>query len=479
MAWPRPRSLLHLLLAAFVFVTLPLLTAIYQAGLSFDDLTHQSRNMVFTGIQATRLSQRSRELLLDMERRARQYHILGKADLLALYRADHTEFLGVLTQLRSLLRQADQQRRLNDLRDGAEAVVATLAGEPFDSEVVRKSIERFSRMGDLAAVTAEDSGALVDAELNSLQAAVERTQNTLVFRSLALVPVTLLLISLFTFLINRPIHQLDQAIRRLGTGHFDRSIAVAGPRDLEFLGERLDWLRLRLNSLEQEKNQFLRRMSHELKTPLSSLREGAELLADRVAGPLSPEQTEVVDILDANSRNLQKLIENLLDFNLIQKGAQLQVASLDLSELVAEVVAGHRLTATSKLLRFQLPEQALDLEGDRAKLRTALDNLISNAVSFSPQGGWIRITGSKDSQGVALEVADQGPGIPEAERGKVFDPFFQGSTPRKGHLKGSGIGLSIARECVLAHGGKLDIVDRASGACFRLELPFHPFKEHA
>ena len=122
----------------------------------------------------------------------------------------------------------------------------------------------------------------------------------------------------FTILIARPIRQIDAAIRRLGQADFSVPVQVGGPEDLQQLGERLDWMRQRLADLEQQKNRFLRQMSHELKTPLTALREGAELLSEEVVGKLTPEQREIAEILRHNSIELQKLIEDLLSYGASQ-----------------------------------------------------------------------------------------------------------------------------------------------------------------
>src|SRR5207249_4113913 len=121
--------------------------------------------------------------------------------------------------------------------------------------------------------------------------------------------------------ISRPIAEIDAAIRQLGGADFSRPIAVRGPEDLRYLGRRLDWLRRRLDEFETQKNRFLRHVSHELKTPLTALREGAELLHDQVAGPLAPPQRQVVAIMRDNSVKLQGLIEELESiFNLFFRG---------------------------------------------------------------------------------------------------------------------------------------------------------------
>jgi two-component system sensor histidine kinase GlrK len=112
------------------------------------------------------------------------------------------------------------------------------------------------------------------------------------------------------------------------------------------------------------------------------------------------------------------------------------------------------------------------LVADRAKLRLILDNLVSNAVKFTPDGGTITVRGRSEDGEVVIEVADSGPGIPSAERGRVFEAFYQGATPQGGLVRGTGIGLSVVQEFVQAHGGTIEIVDgEFSGAHFRVRLP--------
>src|SRR5204862_7195698 len=119
---------------------------------------------------------------------------------------------------------------------------------------------------------------------------------------------------LFAVLIARPIRQLDQAIRQMGTADFTHAIEVNGPQDLRYLGQRLEWLRTRLHELEEQQNRFLRHVSHELKTPLTAVRDGAELLRDRVGGDLSTEQQEIVRMVREKPVPLQKLIKDLLTY---------------------------------------------------------------------------------------------------------------------------------------------------------------------
>jgi two-component system sensor histidine kinase GlrK len=117
----------------------------------------------------------------------------------------------------------------------------------------------------------------------------------------------------------------------------------------------------------------------------------------------------------------------------------------------------------------------VSFSADRAKLRLILDNLVSNAVKFTPDGGTITVRGRRESDDLVIEVADTGPGVPFAERARIFDAFYQGATPQGGLVRGTGIGLSVVQEFVQAHGGTIELVDgEFAGAHFRVRLPGSP-----
>src|SRR5712691_6319922 len=172
----------------------------------------------------------------------------------------------------------------------------------------------------------------------------ERAQRILWLQFAATIPLGVLLAVGVTLLISRPILQLDQAIRRLGAGEFDSDIRVGGPADLKYLGGRLEWLRERLIELEQQKRLFLRHVSHELKTPLTALREGSELLAEGTAGPLAAGQREIVGILQQKSVQLQRMIEDLLNYQRAQESVgRLELAAVRLDRVVERVLEDHQL----------------------------------------------------------------------------------------------------------------------------------------
>jgi two-component system sensor histidine kinase GlrK len=214
-------------------------------------------------------------------------------------------------------------------------------------------------------------------------------------------------------------------------------------------------------------------MSHELKTPLANIREGTELLMDGSVGALADDQREVTAILRENGMKLQRLIENLLSFSAWQaKSTGLEVSEFRLRPLVKTVLESQQLTLVSQRVRLDVKVEDVLLAADRAKLRLILDNLLSNAIKFTPRGGTIHIHASAQRAQLTLEVADSGPGIPLEERSRIFEAFYQGRTPQGGHVKGTGIGLSVVIEFVHAHAGTIEIVDgEYTGAHFRIRLP--------
>ncbi len=470
----RPRSILRLILLGFALATLPLIVALITAAFYVDRVTQQGQRTVYDAARNVRASQMLGEELTAMERNARQYHVLGDASLFKVYVSRRQELLRTVQQLQSLKLSADQRARLTRLVAGEQRIYnsITKAAKPTDPQL-DDTMKQFSALAEDAHMIQRESGELVTTGVETLQQAANQAQQLMAWQTLALVPAALALSALFIYLIARPVRQIDQSIRRLGSGEFTTPVVVEGPRDLEELGRRLDWMRTRLLELENQKIMFLRHLSHELKTPLTTIREGAELLNERLVGPLNEEQAEVVGLLRTNSLQLQSLIEDLLNFNVTQSTSPRieRRRSVQMEVIIRSVLADHKLGMRSKRLQLITEIEPNSVLGDREKLRTVTDNLVSNAVKFSPLSGqlWVRLRREGDM--VILEVQDEGPGIPPEDRDRVFEAFFQGRVKARGHVKGTGLGLSIAREYVRSHRGDIRVFARDQGAMLQVSLP--------
>lgn len=470
-----PKSFLKLLLIGFALAMLPLLFAFGNAALYLDRLAEQSRSTVAQAIQATRASRVLVEQLTLMERSARQYFVLHDKVLLDNFAHAHRRFNLSMRQLATLPLSKQQSRMLSDLAESESQLYGEIIAQASEPNQPEGLIARFVGLSDQAQAILTENNRLIDRESAVLSQAAERTQKMLLWQSLTLLPVAFLVALVITFLVAQPIRRMDAAIRRLGEGQYAEPISIDGPGDLRALGERLDWLREQLFELDKEKQRFLRHVSHELKTPLTAIREGSELLSDEIGGPLTVQQREIAGILRENSLRLQKMIENLLHYTAVQyKKPELKIEPVELSATMEDVLANYALTLKTKQIRILREFQPIQIKGDQEKIRTVMDNLLSNAVKYTPPNGRIRISVKQEEQAGIIEVHDGGPGVMAADRAKLFDPFYRGDGMYDSLVSGSGLGLSIAKEYVEAHGGEIVLLPSEQGAHFRVRLPLKP-----
>ena len=473
----RPRTLLGLVLLGLAFVTLPLLIAIGNAVIKLGQLATESEAVLADSATATLQNEKLASLLTSMERNARQYLqlqgvVASAPELLTLYDGDQVSFEEGLATLTSLPKDADIAEQLRRLASISKEVNWALHSGSKNG-TLDMVIERFRVMNAAARDVGQNMRRLIDTRLNELEENTRSAQHALAWQSAALIPGTLVLVVLFLLLVGRPMRQVDRAIRELGEGDFSRPITVSGPNDIETLGRQLEWLRHRLKESTDEKNKFLRHMSHELKTPLANIREGTELLLDGSVGELDHQQQEVTSILRDNGVKLQKLIENLLTFSAWQtQTASLELAEFELKPMVFGILSQHRLPISNKKIKLNLKIAAIKVLADEGKLKLVLENLLSNAIKFTPNDGMIQISAEMQDAELVIDVSDNGPGVHPEDGDRIFEAFYQGRRPQGGPVGGTGIGLSVVAECIQAHGGSVTLVRGITqGAHFQVRLP--------
>ena len=468
-----PRSFLKLILSGFLLAVLPLIFALINNAFSIHQLATQSQRAVYQAVQATQNSRFLIEQITNMERSVRQFAIIGEPSLLQGYGFAHERFVATAQRMATLPLDASQKEAIEVLRAREATLFDRLTQVGATREVVGLAVTELSALSEAAHAMDQQGNLLVDREVETMQKMAGEVQRFIFWQLLALVPIALLLVFAAVFLISKPIQQLESAIRKLGEGRFDASITVNGPADLESLGRHLDWLRLRLLDLEEQKTRFLRHVSHELKTPLTALREGVELLSDEVTGKMTAGQFEIARILRQNTLRLQKLIEDLLSYHSAQfHTSALSFSRFNLKALAARVAQHHSLAMRAKNLNLNMAASEFDIEADEKKIEAVVDNLLSNAIKFSPVGGTIKVQLRKRGADAVIDVMDEGPGIGANDRGKVFEPFFQGNTEYIGPVKGTGLGLAIVREYANAHQGSVEIIEDGNpGAHLRVILP--------
>jgi two-component system sensor histidine kinase GlrK len=468
----RSTSIRQVVLIGFFVVTLPLIVAVITALVAVDRLTSQGQQAIVNATLAINTSRNLVEDVTAMERHARQFNVLGDPAIYQVYLERRRQFhrnAQLLSRPETLM---PAHPDLDALLSDEQSLFDALRNVPPGSNRMTAAIDRFAALAVQARAIMAQNSELVAREAESIQQAAADARQWLLWLTLLLVLTALVMAAIFTGRITRPIRQMNQAIRRLGDGEFDGVIHVSGPDDLVNLGKRLEWLRRRLIQLEQQKINFLRHISHELKTPLASIREGAGLLKDRVVGPLNTEQAEVAHILQRNSLHLQRLIEDLIAFSVAERFEAVRERQLvSLEEVLRTLLHDQKLAAKAKNVSFELDLADVTVSGDREKLRIIFDNLLSNAIKYAPANGKVKVVLRSNDGYAVVDVRDNGPGIDADERERVFEAFYQGRALAKGHIKGSGLGLSIAYEYVKSHSGTIQSLDADTGAHLRVTLP--------
>jgi two-component system, NtrC family, sensor histidine kinase GlrK len=474
MQWGRPKSLSGLMLVGLALIAVPLLIAILTAVLQIRDLADTGQKIVIQGVTGARASQELFGQIASLERTARLYQVLKDPKLLDLYGTQDGRLSATREQLQRLASSGtrDTLLEVGALQGTIRAAVMN-RGSTSDAAAASDLSARFTQMSTLVERVAQQSNAQVDTEVAALEERTLQARKQLLWQAALLLPLAVVAVFVLTIGVGRPLRQLDRAISELGEGTFTNPIVVAGPHDLERLGGQLEWLRQRLLELAHERNRFLRHMSHELKTPLANIREGTELLMDGAVGELDSNQREVAAILRENGIKLQRMIENLLSFSAWQTSSVgLEATEFRLRPLVKQVLENQQLTLLSQRVRLDVRVDDVTLVADRGKIRLILENLVSNAVKYSPKGGTIHLQARATGAQLVLDVADAGPGIPVEDRGHIFDAFYTGRAAKSTAVKGTGIGLSVVVEFVAAHGGTVQIVDgQFPGAHFRITMP--------
>ncbi len=458
---------------------LPLLVAVGYATISMGKLSKQSQESVYQAAKTTQTSRSLVDIVTQIERAGRQYHILGDSTLLKGFQESHEIFKTTAASLAKLPLDSSMRSQLESLVKIEKSIFNTLSKQAYNSSYAKNAVDKFETASNLARKILAGSNRVIDTEVQVLHDMATTARNQFVWVGLTLIPMIIIIVMVFSVILSRPIRQIDYAIKTLGSGAFNEPVYVTGPEDLQYLGQRLDWLRMRLAEVEEEKAKFVRHVSHELKTPLTAIREGVDLLDDGVVGILTQRQRKVVEILVLNTSKLQQLIEDLLNFSVAHtKLSKVHNEQVSLDKLVHRVLNDQKLAIMGKKLKLKTRLEPIAITGDKEMLRVVIDNLLSNAVKYSPQDGKLAITVKKSGLDAKLDIIDDGPGITDEDKARVFDAFFQGSAKASGHIKGTGVGLSIAKEFILAHGGRIDVTDNhPTGAHLCLSLPLESYEE--
>ncbi len=254
--------------------------------------------------------------------------------------------------------------------------------------------------------------------------------------------------------ISRPLSELTDATQHIAEGKYGKRVDICGYQEAEKLASAFNYLSENLARNETLRKNLIADISHELRTPLAAQRGYLEALEDGVIDF----NLDSLEVLSRNNLLLSRLVEDLRQLALADAGQlELHPQALDVGKVLREAVSGfeHSLQEKGVRMVFSVPQGLPEVHADRERLTQVIGNLVQNALAHSPQGGSIVLEVRREAEGVVVSVADQGPGIAEGELPMIFERFYRIDRSRARESGGSGLGLSIARSLVEAHGGRM------------------------
>jgi signal transduction histidine kinase len=276
--------------------------------------------------------------------------------------------------------------------------------------------------------------------------------------------------------ISRPIRKISEAATIIANGNFEKKIEIGGAMEIKLLAESFNNMAKSLHEQEAHRREFIANISHDIRSPLTSIKGFLTAITD---GTVPENMTErYLNIVIDETERLEKLANDILYINKLQSAEPLQISTstFDIAEMVRKVVISMESKFNAKNLEFiaDFSSDKVFVCADGEKILRVLYNLLDNAVKFTPERGIISVGISENPQEVIVSVKDSGIGLSEEERGRVFERFYKADSSRGEHKKGSGLGLSIAREFVRAHNSDIyvkSIVGEGSAFSFSLKKP--------
>jgi len=465
-----PKSTTQITFISFGLVVIPLFIALIYSVVQLDNVDERLSTYLENNNKLINESQGLYSIVNGMERGARQYKILKDIELIESY----NDFERQLSKRVKAIQTFAPQGLITELSSEIQTDITSVR-----RLVVQQSNDQTAEINTLfAKIRAADrslSSAIQNFSKDSVNQLIQeskRVKKTLFTISILLIPVTLLLMSYFSRVINKPISQIKIAIEKIGKQYLDQPIKVTGPKNLQILGRRLEWLRVQLKELDTQKTRFLQHVSHELKTPLTAIREGTELLGDQIIGELNDKQLEVTDILKTNSKELQNQIEDLLKFNksMVESDVNRRM-EIPIDELILEAVDEQKLSIKGRKIRLRTSLKNILVKMDPEQMLIVFRNLLSNAIKYTPPGGEIKMSLKEKKNYIEFHIHDSGAGIHEDEKENIFTAFFKGEKDGTGYMKGTGLGLAIVKQYVDFHKGEVTLMESDKGALFRVRLP--------
>lgn len=300
-----------------------------------------------------------------------------------------------------------------------------------------------------------------------------RIRNNLMLVLVPVVGVLLLLSFVIARSFTKPFKDMSGSINRIAEGHFDETVELTGFTEVEQISDAFNTMVKRLNELEDTRQEFVSNVSHELKTPLTSMKILADSLNSQPDVPVELYQEFMQDIAAEIERE-STIISDLLSLVKMDKTeAELNLSKVNINEMLEQVLKRLRPIAGKRNIELVFESyRSVFAECDEVKLTRAVTNLVENAIKYNVAGGWVQVTLDADAGFMYITVADSGIGISEEFQEKIFDRFYRVDKARSRETGGTGLGLSIAKQIIVMHGGMIKVTSKEDeGTQFHIRMP--------
>ncbi len=278
-----------------------------------------------------------------------------------------------------------------------------------------------------------------------------------------------------SFIMTSPIDEFIAVAKEISKGNFDKKVTVKGTNEFAQMAETLNFMTNELATLEEKRKKFVSDVSHELKTPLATIK----LICDSIVATPDPDAEMLREFLEDLSNEVDRLtriVESLLALTRMDSGkAELKLVPVDAAAMIHAIVRNLTPKASEKniVLYTNFTEEIKqEILLDYDKIWEAVYNIIDNAIKYSPEDGFVRASLSKEDKFAVIRVEDNGPGIPESEKDRIFERFYRLDDSRARDTGGTGLGLAIAKEAVTMHGGTITVMSEGEvGSIFSIYLP--------
>ncbi|MCR4319819.1 MAG: ATP-binding protein [Candidatus Brocadiaceae bacterium] len=496
-------SLWKRMVFGYIIIALFMLAMSFYLIFRLNHLNKVTDSIMKTDIPSIKNGEKLIDSLLEQVRNEKKYVITNDNAFLDLFDKKKREFLERLKSIEESIPNREKKVLIYPIRDLHNKYLTMVSKEivligseehvPPDSryeEEIKKTLDQLTESINKLTLALQ-TGLIKKIEL--FQKIGYKSAKV----SLIIILFAVLFGAIFAYFFTRsvcsPIKILKDATDRIADGDLDYRIEVTARDEIGTLGTAFNQMCNKLKEMDQMKSEFVSNISHNLKTPLTAIREANDLLLEKIAGPISEQQIKLLNITKKEAHQLTMMINDLLDISRVEAGLmRYNFQSADIHDVIRKSTDEIRFLTENKNIHIQcengdsIPKILLD----RDKIVQVMDNLLSNAIKFTLPGGFITIKATvveshdvtqffreQNSMNnvhsfIKVSISDTGIGIPSECHKKIFDKFQQVNNKGKGGIKGTGLGLSIARHIVLDHGGDIWVESNVGkGSTFLFTLP--------